>query len=78
MDMQTVLLPLQPQLLLQLSQAQHEENGWTRKRKKPWWDCSFWIIVMSYVASSSSSVLEDGGLTHLPQLLTSFLLGAVF
>ncbi len=33
---------------------------------------------MSYVASSSSSVLEDGGLTHLPQLLTSFLLGAVF
>ncbi len=39
-------------------------------------DCSFWIIVMRYVASSSS-VLEDGGLTHLPQLLTSFLLGAV-
>jgi hypothetical protein len=31
----------------------------------------------SYVASSSS-VLEDGGLTHLPRLLTSFLLGAVF
>jgi hypothetical protein len=76
MDMQMVLLLLQPQPLLLLPQAQHEEHGWTRKRKKPWWDCSFWIIVMSYVASSS--VLEDGGLTHLPRLLTSFLLGAVF